>query len=99
MQCINRAAVRRCESKLVFFTLLLLLAASAFSKHRDGIMAILFGENCIQKWIRARIQWIDEHQEDFSLSDIDEAVTSKSREPKERYRSPTDEVRKHLEGF
>lgn len=55
-------------------------------------------EQRVQIWVGARVEWIEEHQQNLGLGHIDERVTGERGQPEERHRRPAREVGEHQQG-
>lgn len=71
-------------------------ANSKLCEKQKEISSKLSGENCVQKWIRTRVDGIEEHQEYLRLCYVNKWVAGERSQPKEGDGSPAGEVCENL---
>ena len=64
----------------------------------DTIFLELFGQDCVEEGIAARVERQDENGEDFGRVQRDEVGSKTRRQSQEGDRGPTDEVGEHQQG-
>jgi len=68
------------------------------AEQHEQVAAVLLCEQRVQIRIGARVERVEEHQQDLGLGHVDERVTGERGQPEERYRRPAREVGEHQQG-
>lgn len=82
-------------------SLVLVRAAAAHAEpaeQHEQVAAVLLREQRVQVRVGARVERVEEHQQNFGLGHVDERVTGERGQPEERDRRPAREVGEHQQG-
>lgn len=74
----------------------LALAQAAAAQQREQVAPVLSGQNRVQIRIGARVQRIEEHEQNLRFGHIDERHAGQRGQAEEGNRRPAGEVREHL---
>lgn len=65
------------------------------AEQHEQVAAVLLREQCVQVRVGARVERIEEHQQDLGVGHVDQRVTGQRGQAEERDRGPAREIREH----